>query len=71
MKSIIDVSYASFMKNILKLVLLAVPGSFLNSYIEFLRKKLTIEIKNAFTVHYMNKIMQNNNFYKVHVNNYR
>ncbi len=40
-KSIIDVTFSGFLKNIMKLVLLAVPGSFLNSYLEYLRKKLT------------------------------
>ena len=40
-KSIIDVKYESFMKNIIKLLILAVPGSFINSFLEFLRKKLS------------------------------
>ncbi len=40
-KCIIDLDYASFMKNLSKLVLLAIPGSFINSYIEFLRKKIS------------------------------
>lgn len=40
-KSIIDAKFESFMKNIMKLVILAVPGSFINSYLEFLRKKLS------------------------------
>ena len=33
----IDVKFNSFIKNILKLCLMAVPGSFMNSYLEFLR----------------------------------
>ena len=41
-KSMIEIKFGSFVKNIMKLVIFAIPGSFINSFLEFIRKRLTI-----------------------------
>jgi len=64
-RSIIDVSFKEFLKNISKLMMLAVPGSFINSFIEFLRKKLSLQIRGNMTNYFNSMYLDKSNFYKV------
>ena len=64
-KSIIKVDRIKFFTRIMSLALVAVPASFVNSYLEYLNKKLAINFKRNLTLYFHEKYMKDLTYYRV------
>ena len=52
-KSLIEVEFWPFVDKIVNLGLIAVPASFINSYLEYLNKRLALRFRKRITEHFM------------------
>lgn len=64
-KSIVKKDLTEFVLKILLLGFLALPGSFINSSLDFLNKKIAIYFRENLTNHFQNKIMEDMCYYKI------
>ena len=64
-RSIVDRNLRAFSMKILRLVIIAIPASVLNSYLEYLRKSIAYRIRSNMTLHFHNTYMQSMRFYQV------
>jgi ATP-binding cassette subfamily D (ALD) protein 3 len=64
-RSIVDRNLRAFSLKILRLVIIAIPASVLNSYLEYLRKSIAYRIRTNLTLHFHNTYMQSMRFYQV------
>lgn len=54
-----------FIKKIINLALLAVPASFVNSYLDYLNKRLAINIRKNLTLYFHNRYLKEMTYYQV------
>jgi len=47
-KSLIEVKFLPFIDKIVNLALIAIPASFINSYLEYLNKRLALRFRNRY-----------------------
>lgn len=57
-KSLIEVEFWPFVDKIVNLGLIAIPASFINSYLEYLNKRLALRFRRRITQHFMDKYLQ-------------
>jgi len=64
-KAIIRTDRNMFFARVLNLALCAVPASFVNSYLEFLNKRIAINVRKNLTIHFNNKYLKDMIYYQV------
>lgn len=64
-KAIIKTDRMMFLQRILNLALCAVPASFINSYLDYLNKRLAISVKKNLTIYFHNKYLKDMTYYQV------
>jgi ATP-binding cassette subfamily D (ALD) protein 3 len=64
-KSIVNVDVMNFAKSIGNLALIALPASFINSYLEFLQKKFALNIKRNLTNYFHSIYLKDKVFYQL------
>lgn len=64
-KSIIKRELPSFLKKVLTLGLVAVPASFVNSYLDFLNKSLAIRFRKRLTNYFSQRYLNDMTFYRL------
>jgi len=64
-RSIVDRNLRAFSMKILRLVIIAIPASILNSYLEYLRKSIAYRVRTNLTLHFHTSYMQSMRFYQV------
>ncbi len=50
------------------MILVAIPASFVNSYLDFLNKRLSIHFRKRLTFHFHEKYLKDMIFYQVQLN---
>lgn len=56
-----------FISRVINLALLAIPASFVNSYLEFLNKRIAINVRKNLTLHFNDKYMRGMTYYQVDI----
>ena len=64
-KSIVKYDQVQFMKNIGNLALLALPASFVNSYLTFLNKKIALRFRQSLTEHFHKMYIKDMIYYQM------
>lgn len=64
-KSILELNLQLFIKRILNLGLIAIPASFVNSYLEFLNKRLSIHFRSRLTNHFLDIYLKDMIYYQI------
>ena len=64
-RAVVDRNLKSFVQKILKLLLIAIPASVLNSYLEFLRKSIGFKIRENMNFHFHSLYMDSMKFYQI------
>lgn len=64
-KTIIEMNFAKFVKKVVQLGLVAVPASFVNSYLDYLNKLLAIRFRRRLTNYFHDQYIKNMIFYQV------
>lgn len=64
-KAIIEMDFMLFIKRVINLALIAVPASFVNSFLEFLNKRLAINFKRRLTEFFHQSYLKNMVFYQL------
>ena len=57
-QSLIEVEFWPFVDKIVNLGLIAIPASFINSYLEYLNKRIALRFRRRVTQHFMDKYLQ-------------
>jgi len=65
-KAIIKADRNMFFARVINLGLLAIPASFVNSYLEFLNKRIAINVRKNLTLHFNDKYMRGMTYYQVY-----
>lgn len=64
-KSIIQAKFPDFIKNITSLAMYAVPASFINSYLDYLNKKIALRLRSRLTYYFHDSYISGKFFYQV------
>ena len=64
-KSIIQAKFPEFIKNIANLAMYAVPASFINSYLDYLNKKIALRLRSRLTYYFHDSYIKGKFFYQV------
>lgn len=64
-KSIIQAKFPDFIKNITNLAMYAVPASFINSYLDYLNKKIALRLRSRLTYYFHDSYIKGKFFYQV------
>lgn len=64
-KSIIQAKFPDFIRNITRLAMYAVPASFINSYLDFLNKKIALRLRSRLTYYFHDSYIKGKFFYQV------
>lgn len=64
-KSIIQAKFPEFIGNITKLAMYAVPASFINSYLDYLNKKIALRLRSRLTYYFHDSYIKGKFFYQV------
>ena len=64
-RAIVDRNLNMFARKILRLMIIAIPASILNSYLDYLRKSIAYKIRENMTNHFHSKYMESMRFYQV------
>jgi ATP-binding cassette subfamily D (ALD) protein 3 len=64
-KSIIQAKFPDFIRNITNLAMYAVPASFINSYLDYLNKKIALRLRSRLTYYFHDSYITGKYFYQV------
>ena len=64
-RSLIEVKYLSFIEKLVNLGLIAIPASFINSYLEYLNKKISIRFRKRISNYFFEKYLNKQVFYEL------
>lgn len=64
-KSIIQAKFPEFIRNITNLAMYAVPASFINSYLDYLNKKIALRLRTRLTFYFHDSYIKGKYFYQV------
>lgn len=56
-KSLIEVQFLAFVDKIVNLGLIAIPASFINSYLEYLNKRIALRFRRRITDHFLDRYL--------------
>ena len=63
-KSIIQAKFPEFIRNIANLAMYAVPASFINSYLDYLNKKIALRLRSRLTYYFHDSYIKGKYFYQ-------
>ena len=64
-KAIIQAKFPEFIKNVSKLAMYAVPASFINSYLDYLNKKIALRLRSRLSYYFHDTYIKGKFFYQV------